>query len=175
MSETPAASASEPPESVTIGVVLYTPRALSVDELGRESRHAADLAAKLGVPTERAFGQAIARLVPMDTWRLVRARLRLDAATDLVASVHFFAERPDPAAVAGALAVFAHGWLYRREHGAEPPGSLPLADMPPGPFAQVTTLRDAAPVVNALMLDDREHGAWMRAFEAAWDADEPTA
>ena len=158
-----------PPDAVTVGVVLYAPTRLEAVDLEREASYAAQVAARLGVPKQRAFGQAIARLIEPDRWSVILARQRIEANTALLASVHFFADRPDPALVAGALAVFAHSWLHRREHGTEPPGGLALADMPPGPFANIRKLSDAAPLVNNAMLDDALYGPWMREYETAWD------
>ena len=157
------------PDAVTVGVVLYAPHRLEPVDLAREAAHAAEVAARLGVPKERAFGQAIARVIEADRWNVILARQHLASDTTLLASVHFFEARPDPAVVAGALVVFAHAWLHRREHGTEPPGSLALTDMPPGPFANIGKLREAAALVNQAMLDDVRYGAWMREFEIGWD------
>jgi hypothetical protein len=159
------------PDAVTVGVVLYTPHKLGRRDLEREAAHAATVAARLGTPAEKAHGQAIARLVPTEAWRALLTKQGLDPDTELLASVHFFRERPAPALVAGALAVFAHAWLFRREHGVEPPGSLPLSDLPPGPLAKAKVLRDAADTINAVMLDDVRYADWMRAFESAWSAE----
>jgi hypothetical protein len=155
------------PEKVTVGVVLYGPAPVDAKELERESARASHVAQKLGAKT--AFGQAIAMKIEPDTWRVILARQRMPEDAPLLASVHFFEGQPTPIDVATALAVFAQAWQYRREHGKEPPGDLPLRDLPPGHgLGAAKTLRNAARKVNLIVLDDRAYGEWMRAYEAAW-------
>lgn len=154
------------PETVTVGVVLYGPDPIDTHELEIESARAADIASRVGA--KKAFGQAIALRIASDTWRVIVARQSLPDDTVLLASIHFFADHPDPLQVASALAVFAHAWRYRREHGKDAPGNLPLSDLPPGPLASKRTLRDAATDVNALMLDGETYAEWIRAYEAIW-------
>ena len=56
-----------------MGVVLYAPQRLEAADLEREAGYAAEVAARLGVPKERSFGQAIARLIEADRWKVVLA------------------------------------------------------------------------------------------------------